>query len=221
MDFETVARTTFAARQFTDAPVDDATIIRILDTARFAPSGGNRQGWKVIVVRDSATRRAMRELMEPMARRYVAQRLAGENPYSTVTPTRVTPEQVAEVEIPPGLLDWVEDAPVVLVICVDLDRVASMDAHLDRVGLISGASVYPFAWNLLLAARSLGLGGTLTTFLAGVEPQGSELFGLPHGHAIAAAIPIGHPVRQPTRLRREPVAAFAVKERFDGPPLEQ
>ena len=48
MDLYDVMRTTFAARQFTDAPVEDAVIRRILDNARFAPSGGNRQGWKVI-----------------------------------------------------------------------------------------------------------------------------------------------------------------------------
>ena len=52
MDFVDVARTTFAAREFTDDPVPDDVLYRIFDTARFAPNGGNRQGWKVIVIRD-------------------------------------------------------------------------------------------------------------------------------------------------------------------------
>ena len=56
MDFVDVARTTFAAREFTDDPVPDDVLYRIFDTARFAPNGGNRQGWKVIVIRDERQR---------------------------------------------------------------------------------------------------------------------------------------------------------------------
>ena len=61
MELYDVMRTTFAARDFTDEPVADATLARILDNARFAPSGGNRQGWKVVVVRDEATRARLGE----------------------------------------------------------------------------------------------------------------------------------------------------------------
>ncbi len=219
MEFDEVVRTTFAARAYTDEPVDDATVEQLLDMARFAPSGGNRQGWRVIVVREAATRAAMKALMEPVARRYMAQRMAGENPFSTITPSRVTPDQVAAMALPPGLLEWVDSAPVILVVCVDLDVVASFDVDLPRVGVISGASIYPFAWNILLAARSLGLGGTMTTFLAGAEPAACELLGIPSGHAIAAVLPIGRPPKQLTRLTRCPVAAFTTRERFDGPPF--
>ena len=63
MELYDVMRTTFAARDFTDAPVEDAVIKKILDNARFAPSGGNRQGWKVIVVRDQSTRRELAPLI--------------------------------------------------------------------------------------------------------------------------------------------------------------
>ena len=59
MELYDVMRSTFSAREFTSDPVPDATLARILDMARFAPSGGNRQGWKVIVVRDPATKRAL------------------------------------------------------------------------------------------------------------------------------------------------------------------
>lgn len=216
MEFDVVVRTTFAARAFTDEPVDDATVEHLLEMARFAPSGGNRQGWRVIVVREAATRAAMKALMEPVARRYMAQRMAGENPFSSVTPTKVGAAEVAAVALPPGLLDWVDSAPVILVVCVDLDVVASFDAELDRVGVISGASIYPFVWNILLTARSMGLGGTLTTFLAGAEAAACELLAIPTGHAIAAVLPIGRPPRQLTRLSRRPVRDFATRERFNG-----
>ncbi|MCL6623573.1 MAG: nitroreductase family protein, partial [Fimbriimonadales bacterium] len=73
MELTDALRSTFAAREFTDEPLPDATLFRILDHARFAPSGGNRQGWRVIVVRDPATRRAIADLTVPAARRYAAQ----------------------------------------------------------------------------------------------------------------------------------------------------
>jgi nitroreductase len=54
----------------------------MLDAARFAPSGGNRQGWRVVVVRDRAVRERMAELVKPVMRRYVAETLAGEASYN-------------------------------------------------------------------------------------------------------------------------------------------
>src|SRR5215475_4214352 len=87
MELYDVMRTTFAAREFTDAPLPDATLYKILDQARFAPSGGNRQGWYVIIVRDRATRETLAALTEPAAKRYVAQQRAGESPWNSVNPT--------------------------------------------------------------------------------------------------------------------------------------
>ncbi|HEY1119734.1 MAG TPA: nitroreductase family protein, partial [Acidimicrobiales bacterium] len=73
MDLYDVMRTTPAVREFTDAPLPDATLHRILENARFAPSGGNRQGTRIVVVREQETRRRLAELNEPAVRRYVAQ----------------------------------------------------------------------------------------------------------------------------------------------------
>ena len=53
-----------STRRFTDEPVDPSVLRRALDNARFAPSGGNRQGWRVIVVTDQRLRTRMRELYE-------------------------------------------------------------------------------------------------------------------------------------------------------------
>jgi deazaflavin-dependent oxidoreductase (nitroreductase family) len=212
-------RTTFAAREFNDTPVGDEVLQRILDDARFAPSGGNRQGWRVIAVREAATKRALAELAIPTMRRYVAQVAAGESPWNTIHPTRLTPEQIAAAPVPARLLDALAKAPVLLVVCVDLAVLASFDSQLARVGLISGASVYPFVWNLLLAANAEGLGGTLTTFCTGAEPAVQELLGIPAQYAVAAVLPIGRPLRRLTQLKRKPVETFATRERFDGAPL--
>ena len=62
MDLIETLRSTGAVREFLPDRIDDAVLYRILDTARFAPSGGNRQGWRVIVVKDPEKRRALRDL---------------------------------------------------------------------------------------------------------------------------------------------------------------
>jgi len=89
MELYDVMRTTFAARDFTDELLPDETLFRILDHARFAPSGGNRQGWRVLVVRDRATREELAALTAPAAKRYAAQVQAGESPWNTIDPTTV------------------------------------------------------------------------------------------------------------------------------------
>jgi len=219
MELHDVMRTTFAAREFTDGPVDDATLYRILDNARFAPSGGNRQGWRVIVIRDRAKRAALVDLIRPTMQRYFAQAAVGENPFNTIVPTKVDATQVAAAKVPSGMIEGIVDAPVLLLVAVDLRVVASFDSTLPRVGVISGASIYPFVWNILLAARNEGLGGTLTTFLAPAEAEVRRMFGLPEYFAVSALLPIGKPVRQLTKLKRKPVEEFTVVDHHGGAPL--
>lgn len=219
MELYEVMRTTFAAREFTDQPVSDGTIAKILEEARFAPSGGNRQGWKVLVVREDSSRAVLRELIAPQMQRYVAQVKAGEAPLNTIHTSRVSDEEVAATQLPERMLDNLTGAPVLLLVFVDLSVVASFDRHLDRVGVISGASIYPFVWNILLAARHEGLGGTLTTFAAGAETDVKAHFGVPDEMALAAMIPMGQPVKQLTKLTRKPVADFVRKEHWHGETL--
>lgn len=219
MEIYDVMRTTFAARQFTEDEVSDETLRRILDNARFAPSGGNRQGWRVIVVREQEKRKLLVSLLEPVIRRYRAQVAAGENPFNTVVPTTVTETEISKTELPAGYSDPYLRSPVLLLIVVDLSVVASMDSALQRVGVVSGASIYPFAWNILLAARNEGLGGTLTTFATVQEPRMKELFDIPDNYALSAVLPIGRPVKQLTKLRRNPVSQFTTIDSFDGEPF--
>jgi deazaflavin-dependent oxidoreductase (nitroreductase family) len=219
MDLLEAMRTTFAAREFSDAPVPDDALMRILDDARFAPSGGNRQGWRVIVVRADATKRALAELAIPTMRRYFAQVAAGESPWNTIHPTKLTQQQIDATPVPARVTETLAKAPVLLVVCIDLSLAASLDSELPRIGVTTGASVYPFVWSLLLAANAEGLGGTLTTFCVGGEPQMQRLLGIPAHFAVAAVVPIGVPAKRLTQLKRRPVAEFAVRERFDGEPF--
>ena len=80
MELREVLRTTFSAREFTDEPLPDSALREMLELARFAPSGGNRQGARVIVVRDAAAKARIAELAAPAAKRYMAQSRAGESP---------------------------------------------------------------------------------------------------------------------------------------------
>jgi nitroreductase len=215
MDTSTALRTNGAARDFTDATVPRATIHDILDDARFAPSGGNRQPWRVAVVEDRAIRHLIGELMQPVWDGYIARSKLGVTPYNVVDD--VEPEEVPHA--PNALVDTIDTVPVVLAVAADLRRIAVMDSDLGRVPITGGASIYPFCWSILLAARARGLGGVLTTFLSRAEHAAAPGLGLPEHHALVATIFLGVPRKQVTKLRREPVEAFATLDRFDGPTL--
>ena len=216
MDLTAALRSTGSAREFTDEPVDDATVAAILDDARFAPSGGNRQPWRVAVVKDPAIRRSLAELMMEVWREYL-----GESADESLAPFafgRAT--GAAPVVAPNQLLDRIEQVPVVLAIAADLGKIALMDADLGRPPITGGASIYPFCWSILLAARARDLGGVLTTFLSRAEPQATPVLGLPADHALVATIFVGHPVRRVTKLGRRPVPEFTTIDRFDGEVLK-
>jgi nitroreductase len=100
---------------------------------------------------------------------------------------------------------------------VDLSLLAAMDRDASRYSFAGGASIYPFAWSILLAARDEGLGGVITTILIREEPQVKTLLGASDPLALAAVITLGYPVHQPRRLSRAPVSSFARVDSVDGP----
>ena len=219
MELYDVMRTTFAAREFSEEPLPDETLVKILDHARFAPSGGNRQGWRVIIVRNPPTKRALADLSGFAAKRYTAQVKNGESPWNTIDPPGVDVATIERTPPPPHLTEPIARAPVVLVICVDLKVVASTDQDLDRVGVVSGASIYPFAWNVLMAARHEGFAGTISTLVVAQEPKIQALLGIPRHVAVCAVMPLGRPARRLTKLKRKTVAEFTMREHWGGPTL--
>jgi nitroreductase len=213
-------RTTGAVRSFTADPVEDHTLARILDHARFAPSGGNRQPWRVAVVNDLSIRERLATAMQPVWDEYVAVSATGVTPFSVVPPASYELASTTPGNTPNLLLSEMASIPVVLAVAADLSQIAMMDKDLDRASITGGASIYPFCWNVLLAARSEGLGGVITTFASRVEPETGPLLGLPANHALVATIFLGHPVKRLTRLTRRPVSDFTTVDRFDGPAFE-
>lgn len=216
MELYDVMRTTFACREFEPDPVPDEILQRIVEHARFAPSGGNRQGWRIINITDVALKERLADLSLPAATRYLLQMEAGESPLNTIHPSAVTDEQVAQAPSPDWLVAHIRNAPTLLVITVDLALVASMDKDLQRIGLVGGGSIYPLAWNLLLAARNEGYGGTMTTWGVACEPDIQALLGIPGHWAVAAIMPLGKPVKQLTRLKRKPVDEILFTNSWTG-----
>jgi nitroreductase len=224
MELSEVMRTTPATREFTADPVPDEVLERILEHARFAPSGGNRQAWHVIVVRDREVRVRLRELYQLSWREYVAHAAKGLVPFAPLDSGRwagpaVDLEEARATPAPNPFADHLEDVPALLVICAHLDRLATVDNGLDRQSIVGGASLYPFVHNILLKARDEGYGGVLTTVLARQEPAVMELLGIPVGVGLAAMVALGRPAKEVTRLRRAEVADFATLDRFDGAPF--
>ena len=228
MDLREALRTTGAVREFRDEQVADEVLHRILDTARFAPSGGNRQGWRVVVVRDRAVREQLRDLYLPTWYDYLAMAGAGLVPFAAVADLeaeRRAVEGAAAIAASAaadggGFAEHLHEVPAMLVLLADLSVLAAVDRGFDRYTLVGGASIYPFAWSILLAAREEGLAGVMTTMVVRQEPQVRALLHVPDHMAVVGLLALGHPVRQARRLTRNPVESFATVDAFDGPPFE-
>ena len=163
-----------------------------------------------MVVQDPAVRRALRDLYLPGWYDYLAMTMAGVRPWAPTNDPAVEAEATAEAAAVAesaaasggGFAEHLDEAPVLLALFVDLSVLAAVDRDHERYSFAGGASVYPFAWNLLLAARAEGLGGVITTMAIRREDEVKALLHAPDDVALAAVIALGHPVRQPRRLTR-------------------
>ena len=228
MDLTEGLRTTGAVREFSADRLDDATLYRLLDTARFAPNGGNRQAWRVIIVKDADLRRSIRDCYLSGWYDYLAQRGAGLTPWAVPNDRAAEREAIAgagaiaraAADGPGGFAEHIDEVPAMLVLLADLTELATVDRDADGYTMVGGASIYPFAWSILLASHADGLGGVMTTVAVREADALRRILRIPDTVAIAAVIALGTPVHRPTRLRRDPVEDFATVDRFDGPSLE-
>lgn len=206
MELTEVMRTTGSTRLFRSEPVPDDMLYRVLDNARFAPSGGNRQGWRVIVIRDPRLRTALRDLYLRSWQLYHLP-LFKRTQDATIHPSDHYAEHLDEV-------------PVHLLVLVDRGALVTTNEALDTSHFIGGAGIYPFVHNVALGLRDEGLGTTLSTVLVPVEAEVKQLLDVPDDYAIAAFLGVGWPARPlPTRLARRPVEDFATVDRFGGEPF--
>ena len=212
MDIYEAMRCAPTTRRFRSDPVDPQTIARALENARFAPSGGNRQGWRVLVVRDAERRAALRDLYLPGWRAYMEQTGGAA---VLADPDGFDQAVVRRVQSANEYAEQLHEVPVHLVVGVRLSDLAVTDRELPRQSIVGGASIYPFVQNLLLALRAEGLGAAMTTLLVPAEAQVRQLLGIPEEIALAAHIGVGHRADPwPGRLTRKAVSEFAFAERW-------
>lgn len=228
MELAEALRTTGAVRAFRPEPVDDNVVARVLDTARFAPNGGNRQPWRVVLVKDAGTRRSLRDLYLPGWYEYLAIAGAGLTPWAPVTDREaearaasVAPQLAASQDGDGvgGFAEHLDEVPVLMVVFADLRQLAAVDRDTPGYTMVGGASVYPFVWSILLAARDEGLGGVLTTMVVRREADVRRLLHAPPELSVAALVALGRPARLARRLARLGVDEFTRVDTCDGPAL--
>jgi nitroreductase len=212
MELYEVMRCAPSTRRFVTQPVALASVARVLDSARFAPSGGNRQPWRVIAVDDAALRRRLGELYLPNWRAYL------ERMGALALLDQATEEaggRLARLRAADEFAKALGEVPLHLVVCVELASLAIVDKDLERPSIVGGASIYPFVQNVLLGLRHEGLGAAFTTLLAPAEPEVKQLLAIPNGIALAGHIAVGLRADDwPRRLSRRPVEEFAFSNRY-------
>ncbi len=220
MGLFTAIRTLRAVREFTDEPVSDDALRTILDLAVCAPSAGNRQPWEFVVVRDPATRRAIRDYyvqaFQGYRQRVLDQAAAGH-------PTAQA--QVAHWQragTPDRYAENLHLIPVFLLVCVDRQRLANRGDERAQATADLGAyaSIYPAVQNVLLATHGLGLGAVLTTLHLAYEREIKRLLDIPEDVQMAALVTIGHPARRYGPPRRIPASERTHWERWERRPAQ-
>ena len=201
MDFFDAGTTQRAIRRLKPDPIPDDVLRRIMDAAICAPSGGNRQGWSFLIVRDAAKRARLGELYREAWGELM------KTPYyrgaSTAAPDSREGRMIASAN---HLAEHLAEAPVLVLACIGTDG--------GRATITTGASIYPAAQNLMLAARALGIGSCLTTIHKYRDAEVKELLDIPADVETAALIPLGYPLGKFGRPPRRPVSEVVHADRW-------
>ena len=186
-----------AIRYFKPDPVPDELLHKLIEAGTKAPSGGNRQGWKFLVITDQETKEKIGAYYEQ----------GWEHAYGSATPDpgQLQPHVHRSAE---HLARTMGEAPVLLMACIEHDGGPSTMGR--------GGSIFPSVQNILLTARGLGLGSCLTSLHKRYEDEIKDLLGIPENVETAALLPIGFPADNnrygPTR--RQPVEEVTYRERW-------
>jgi nitroreductase len=203
-----------AVRRLRPDPIPDDVLHRVIEAATWAPTGGNRQPWRIIVVKDGARKERLGELYAGQWTKFAARYRANL--------AALEPSARERLERMLGAGDYLTthfgQSPVIAIFCFNPAEMAITDANLSRVSVVGGGSVYPAVENLLLACRAEGLGCVLTTLLCACEPEVAALLAIPSPWGTAAAIPIGYPMlRGHGPITRRPVKELAFLDTWGKP----
>jgi nitroreductase len=203
--------TTRAIRRFTDEPVTDEEVVTCIRAAVQGPSGGNIQPWQFLVVTDPEVKADLGDIYRRAYARYEAAllplvpRFQREEDQDSWDRTLAASRHLA---------GHLADASVLV---LALMRAISMTLTDDDGELDVGtpfASVYPAVQNLMLAARSMGIGSALTTVYRIYQDEVRALLGIPEQHEVVALVPMGHPAGRFGVARRRPAEAITHWNRF-------
>ena len=196
-DLFEIMRTTRSMRRLKSDPVPDALLTQVLEAGTCAANGGNMQSWRFLVIRDPAIKAAAGAFYTKAWHEVVGPRYRSGGPAPGVTPERFA----RMLNAAEHLADHIHEAPVWIVPCLSGPRG-------------SGASIFPAVQNMLLAARAVGLGATLTTLYLIHEKAAEAAMGLPedvHSHAI---LPMGFPLGKFGPVRRAPLEDVVYQDRW-------
>lgn len=202
-DLWTVMSTATSVRRYRAEPVDDETLQRCLLAATWAPSGGNQQPWRFVVLRSDEARAvitaAAHQTWDAMKDFYTlpAPEVDADDPKSRVL------RAMAEHMSVGG------DAPALVLFCVQPQAGASK--------LQQGGSIFPAVQNFLLAARAQGLGAAITLWHGMCEDRLRELVGIPDDWLIATLLTVGWPRGRHKEVRRKPLDEVAVVDHWERP----
>lgn len=233
-----------AMRRFEERDVPDREIRVLLDAAIRAPSGGNAQNWRFVVVRDAAIKHALGDEVRRGTRwKQVVNRLVREARREREELTPEAEKRAARSDASFGELALnYETIPVLICVCVVPDpsivKAAiswpSIHSAVTEYGIVGAVRLgfsgrrfadqamwsagYAAVQNILLAARAKGLGAVLTAphFLS---PPGrvERILGLPKGVKLAAVIPVGYPSGYFGPVRRRPLREFVFRDQYGTP----
>ncbi len=207
MEFRDVIATAGTCRFYRPDPIPDDVLRRVFDSTRWAPTGGNRQGVRFVLVRDAAKKQRLKALYLPLWEQYVGR--------ATIRPGAPLPKLLENAN---HFAHHLDEVPVLVVVCAQLGDLLATDRHLDRLTIVGGASVYPSVQNLILSARDEGLGTALTTLLCAVEPEVKTLLQIPDGVATAAMVTLGYPAKGfPKKLARRPLSESCFADTYGAP----
>ncbi|GGG24697.1 oxidoreductase [Caldovatus sediminis] len=199
-----IMHTTRAMRRLKPDPVPDELIRRILEAGTCAANGGNFQRWRFLVIKDPAIKKAVQVWYKKAYDEVIGPRYASSAPPPGVTAEKYR-RQHAAVEY---LTEHFHEAPVWIVCCLEESGPPNR---------WSGASIYPAVQNMLLAARALGLGATLTTRHLLFEREAEAALGLPPGVHSYAILPIGWPMGRFGPVGRGNLSEFVFGDRWGEP----
>lgn len=215
-DLYEVMSTLRAVRRLRPDPIPEDVLGRVLQAACWAPTGGNVQPWRVIVVRSPERKAALQAIYAPeweTCTRYMRRRLERQG-------VEGDDRAKAERTIAAGdhLAQHLAEAPVILMFVADPAQMAITDRNLDRISMVGGGSVYTAVQNTMLACVAEGLGCTLTTLHCLREPDVKAALAIPEDWATLAMVPVGYPAgKGHGPITRRPPSELDYDDRFGAP----